>query len=167
MHFRFVALVVFGVSVTPAQAGEDGAVQFDAISLQRSGCYGACPEYSVTVHADGKVEYNGLRNVPSVGPRTSTISGADVQFLALAIERVPLSGFRRKYRNAADGCTELWTDNPTTTITLRQHGESTTVEYYQGCLGAPEFQRFLWLADTVDEVASVLHPLTVSEDAEP
>lgn len=29
------------------------------IQLERTGCYGTCPAYSVTIHGDGRVEYNG------------------------------------------------------------------------------------------------------------
>jgi hypothetical protein len=167
MRLRILAPVWFGLFASVAQADGEHVGRFESISLQRSGCYGTCPEYSVTVHFDGKVEYNGLKNVPHLGPKTSKINVADVQFLADAIDRLPLAGLRQVYRRSSDGCVELWTDNPTTTITLHRRGESRTVEYYEGCRGAPEFQRILWLAATIDEVAQVMHPLTISEKVEP
>ena len=166
MRLGSLAPVLLGLFMSAAQAGGVQVIPFQSISLQRSGCYGFCPEYSVTVHSNGKVEYNGLKNVPHVGVKESKVTVADVQFLANAIERIPIADFRQVYRRSSDGCLEVWSDNSTTTITLHRHGESRTVEYYEGCRGAPEFQRILWLAATIDEVAHVVHPLTLSEKAE-
>ena len=29
------------------------------IQLERTGCFGSCPAYSITMHGDGRVEYSG------------------------------------------------------------------------------------------------------------
>lgn len=33
------------------------------ITLQRTVCYGSCPEYKLTIFSDGRVLYEGIRNV--------------------------------------------------------------------------------------------------------
>ena len=38
-----------------------------AIQLERIGCYGTCPAYSITIHGDGRVEYTGNAHVKEMG----------------------------------------------------------------------------------------------------
>ena len=51
------------------------------ITLERSGCYGRCPVYQVTVRGDGSVEYEGLGNVFLKGKHKGSVSRD--QFLKL------------------------------------------------------------------------------------
>jgi len=44
-----------------------------AISLERTACFGRCPEYTVTISGTGQVVYEGLRNVRVVGRQEDTI----------------------------------------------------------------------------------------------
>jgi len=39
------------------------------VRLQRTRCYGICPAYKLTIHGDGKVEYEGLKYVKETGTR--------------------------------------------------------------------------------------------------
>jgi len=41
--------------------------QIESISLSRSGCYGKCPVYQVTINRDGSVEYKGDMFVDHIG----------------------------------------------------------------------------------------------------
>jgi len=38
------------------------------IQFERSSCYGNCPAYRLTIHGDGRIEYNGIRFVKQIGP---------------------------------------------------------------------------------------------------
>ena len=40
-----------------------------AIKLERTRCYGTCPAYVVTIHGDGRVEYDGKAHVKETGTR--------------------------------------------------------------------------------------------------
>jgi hypothetical protein len=40
---------------------------YDNITLQRTGCYGSCPVYTVTLHRGGKAEFNAEKNLPKLG----------------------------------------------------------------------------------------------------
>ena len=33
------------------------------VTLERSGCYGDCPAYTVAIHGDGKIEFHGNAHV--------------------------------------------------------------------------------------------------------
>ncbi len=39
------------------------------IGLERSPCFGECPVYTAVIHASGRVEYEGIMNVPRLGAR--------------------------------------------------------------------------------------------------
>ena len=41
------------------------------VTLERTSCFGFCPEYTVTIHGDGVVEWNGVANVAVIGSRTA------------------------------------------------------------------------------------------------
>ena len=43
------------------------------LALQRTRCRGKCPEYYLSVHGDGTVEYEGFRNVSLIGHHTGMI----------------------------------------------------------------------------------------------
>lgn len=148
-------LVLAGCMTQPAsQAGTNGEpvtdaapVAFDSIRLTRTPCFGKCPVYSVTVHADGRVEYHGQRWVASEGDHTGR---ADPQALAalqalLQEQRLPLLA---DYRPGKPACgTPVTTDMPGASITIQQTGKTRTLHYYQGCPNAPQ-----WLADLVTQI---------------
>ena len=46
----------------------------DFVELRRSSCYGTCPDYTLRIHADGKVRWEGRRFVQSIGENTATIA---------------------------------------------------------------------------------------------
>jgi len=43
--------------------------------LRRTGCFGACPQYSVSLYPDGRVEYEGAEFVASCGRRIGQVTG--------------------------------------------------------------------------------------------
>lgn len=64
------------------------------IGLERTGCFGTCPSYTVVIHADGSFVYTGERYVERLGEHTGTVPTwlldqvlryiADSGFMALA-----------------------------------------------------------------------------------
>jgi hypothetical protein len=63
------------------------------VQLERSGCYGSCPSYSVSVNQNGEVEFVGREFVKVIGTKKYTIPKEDAvalarDFLALNDERV-------------------------------------------------------------------------------
>ncbi len=136
-----------------AQAQEAAKPAFDEIELQRTACFGACPIYTVTVHGDGSVDYKGIRYVAEVGMRHSKISSDAVKFLSGAFERVPFMTLQDSYASKEDGCTELWTDNPSLIIRLKSSTKNKQIRYYAGCHGVKDIPAINWLAATIDIVA--------------
>ena len=63
-------------------AAQTGPVADDfSVTLERVGCLGSCPDYKVTILADGSVEYEGRAYVRVEGTRRSTIPASTVQKL--------------------------------------------------------------------------------------
>jgi hypothetical protein len=64
-----------------AVARTDASADDFSIILERTGCLGSCPDYTVTIHGDGTVLYEGRYDVRFVGTRKTTIPPSAVQKL--------------------------------------------------------------------------------------
>jgi hypothetical protein len=69
---RVLALILLFSSAVWAQ---------DTIKLERTGCFGACPVYTVEIKNDGTVTYEGRANVAVQGKKTASISKEKIQDL--------------------------------------------------------------------------------------
>jgi len=120
----------------------------DFVELERTQCFGACPVYTVRIHADGRVDWTG-RSVRNTGPTTSSIRVVDARAL---IEKFRTSGFWslcEKFGGHAE-------DAPTVVTTLGLGGHEKKVSNgYLG--GAPDFLNALELE--IDEVAGTYERL--------
>jgi len=47
----------------------DPDLKFDKIILETKGCYGNCPEFMLTIHNDGNVNFRGIRNAKYIGEK--------------------------------------------------------------------------------------------------
>ncbi|HYD89352.1 MAG TPA: DUF6438 domain-containing protein [Vitreimonas sp.] len=129
----FAAIVL--VACAPVEApAEERPME---ITLQRTVCFGFCPEYTVSISDDGQVRYEGRRFVNVVGERTSTIPVADVERLLQRFDEVGFDQLRDEYRGQM-------TDLPTTTITLTRNGRTKRLVDYGGTsVGMPRAVRDL------------------------
>jgi hypothetical protein len=114
-------------------------------SLDRSICFGACPDYAVTVRGDGSVRYVGRNFVLERGERTGRADPADVARLRAMIRQAGFFALRDEYRARA-------TDLPTSTVAVEDEGRVKTVIDYGGDLvGMPAAVR--QIQDEIDRVA--------------
>lgn len=114
-----------------AADAERRALPFTAVSLARTGCFGTCPVYTVTIRNDGTATYMGERGVPRVGKFTGQIAVAAFGQLSLMVERAGFMDLDERY--AAP-----WTDDETiiTTVTPRIGSPKSVLNY--GRFGPPE-----------------------------
>src|SRR6187402_3273520 len=63
-------------------------------TLERTGCYGECPVYRLTVNSDGTVVYVGTRYVKVLGRQVYKISEAQLSELQAAFEHANFSQMR-------------------------------------------------------------------------
>ncbi|MBL8544399.1 MAG: hypothetical protein JNJ63_11390 [Hyphomonadaceae bacterium] len=95
------------------------------ITLQRTPCFGFCPDYTVTITGEGDVRYVGRRFVNVVGERHASIPRADVERLLQRFDAIGFDRLRDEYRAQV-------TDLPTNTITLTRNGRTKRVVDYGG-----------------------------------
>ena len=114
------------------------------VSLNRTGCFGKCPIYQVTVYASGRVEYAGKGHVCELGPRTALI---DSRLAAKLISDLKTAGyFEIDWKPGP-----LRTDFPTILTRLSTAGNTRTISDDHGDEGVPRVLRRF--EDTIDEVA--------------
>ena len=134
-HAMLGSLVLWlGACAMRANAGSETMPE-TSITLERTACFGNCPAYSVTVTADGKVNFTGHAYV-----QTTQASGqaTPAQLAAIhdALARADFAAMRTSYVSRNDGCEMVMTDQPGIKITVADASGSRSVDFYLGCTGA-------------------------------
>ena len=102
----------------------------DAVTLNRSQCFGSCPAYEVSIRGSGQIEFKGGAFVCR---RHVTATLADLAALARLVRGLELVRFG-SMPNYEDRDA---TDQETVTITLLRDGRAHTVRHYYGDTKAP------------------------------
>jgi hypothetical protein len=105
------------------------------------------PLYTLTIHANGDVEYFGHENVSARGRRMGRVSEADVSALLRRFERADFL-LRR------ETCEQLATDSKGMILTLEMRGRSKVVGFFQAC-DPNEVGDLLEIADAMNDAANV------------
>jgi ankyrin repeat protein len=95
------------------------------IELERTGCFGSCPAYSVEISGNGSVVYNGKAFVTFTGRHTGFTSPQAVIDLVKQFEKADFYSLNDTYRTGV-------TDNPTQTVSISIDGKSKQVVDYVG-----------------------------------
>lgn len=103
------------------------------ITLERSVCFGSCPDYKLTISGDGTVVFEGREFVKTKGTIKSKISPEKVRQIIKEFENADYFSLKDKYQTEADGCPETWTDNPTAITSITINGKSKSIIHYYGC----------------------------------
>ena len=127
-------------SVPPAESGPV------TIALERTPCFGFCPDYTVSIDGAGAVTYNGQRFVAVTGEQHGQVSPGDVQALLRAFDEVQFQSLRDEYRAQV-------TDLPSAIVTLTRNGHTKRVVDYAGTsVGMPAAVRDI--EQQIDRVAN-------------
>jgi ankyrin repeat protein len=112
--------------------------------LERSGCYGPCPDYAVEVHGDGEIVYEGRCNVVVDGRHLWRAAPADVAALLGQVRAADFWSLKARYAASI-------TDNATYRLSVTIGGRTKTLEDYVGlAVGMPKSVRAL--EDAVDHI---------------
>lgn len=68
-------------STKKAITSTKSAVNITSLTMRRSGCYGKCPEYSITINSNGMAKYTGGRNAELQGVFEKNIGAENAQKL--------------------------------------------------------------------------------------
>lgn len=113
-------------------------LHFTKVTLRRSGCpRGRCPRYEVVVHGDGRVWYDGWRDVAVHGQRRGTADPAALTKLRTLLARNELYWMANRYVPMRDHCRHWAPDGAMSVIDLRSATLDKHIVHYSGCYGAP------------------------------
>jgi hypothetical protein len=122
----------------------------EAISLERTPCFGQCPVYRITVTAGGAVTYEGRANVRRIGTATADVSPDSVSTLLREMERAGYFTFSDRYAASEPTCRRYTTDSPSAISSATFRGRTKRVEHDYGCGGVP--RALTVLEQRIDEV---------------
>ena len=137
-----VILITAGCARTQTPIPDD--LDDVVITLERTVCFGVCPEYKLTVYGNGTVVYEGRRFVRVEGKRTAAIGEDKVRQLLSEFESIDYFSLEDSYEE------HMATDMPAAFTSLTVNGKTKAVRHYHGDLGAPE--ELTELEDRIDEV---------------
>ena len=132
-------------------AMSDADLKTVTIQLERIGCFGTCPAYSVTIHGDGQVAYSGKSHVKETGMHEGRIGMDKIKALTSEFAKNKFWGLAEDYSEAT--CSgRVCTDMATAITELTVKGVTHRVKHYYGCGSAPKSLFFLEAA--IDESAN-------------
>jgi Domain of unknown function (DUF6438) len=125
------------------------------ITLERTGCFGFCPNYKLTITADGAVVFEGGRFVKQEGATIkSAISQDRLKQLMAEFDRVKFFSLEDDYLDDPRVCAENWTDHPSAFTSIRINGKSKTIKHYHGCKGPKVPKELTELENKIDEIVN-------------
>lgn len=133
--------LVIGFAILSGPIPPPASIANAEITLDRTACFGSCPDYSLTIYGNGTVIYEGRNFVAVTGKQSATIPEQDVRNLVGYFYDINYFSLRDEY-------TAQVTDLPTTTTSIKIDGRfKQVIDYY----GAPE--ELTLLEAKIDEVA--------------
>ena len=124
-----------GACAMQADAMSQPPMHATSVTLQRSTCYGNCPSYTVTVTADGQINFVGHAHVQA-GIGSGHATPAQLANIYAAVKQAGLRSMRDSYIGSDDGCEMVMSDQAGVKITVVDAEGSKTVDFYNGCTGA-------------------------------
>jgi hypothetical protein len=132
------------------------SAQFDEFSIERSGCFGSCPSYTVKVTADGTATYEGEEWVKEFGKRRKRLGPAQMAQIRQAIAEIDFFNLRDSYASRRDGCAMVATDSALVVLVVKARDVTKTVNHYHGCAAAdgrgPYPRRLTDFEDRIDRI---------------
>lgn len=137
-----IALVALFSAFSIPSGSFHGNIHDVVITLERTRCFGACPDYIVTVYGNGTVLYEGRDFVKVKGVQVAQIQERGVKSLVDAFYKAGFFSMRDRYE-------ELVSDLPSQTTSITIDGTTAKTVYRYGF--QPE--RLVALEDEIDRVA--------------
>lgn len=107
------------------------------VRLSRSGCYGPCPSYTVTIHGDGRIDYVGRSHVFISGAQQGQAEATSLAALRTRLRAADFSPLANRYRHGSPACGLWTTDMPTVIVEVFSDGRRQRAEHDYGCAAAP------------------------------
>ena len=105
-----------------------------SLSMKRSGCYGRCPIYDLTVQPDGKVLFEGKFWTKITGKAEDKLTEEQLKLLTVEIEKADFFSLNDDYGFKSKNCPNIATDNAGVNLYIKLNGKEKTINHYLGCL---------------------------------
>ena len=110
------------------------SLPFERIELQRTGCFGTCPIFTVTLFRNGNARYHGEGFVSNIGGFSGSIDPFSFGRLCYLLERLDFTGLDRVY-SAPWTCDEtvylrVWRAGEVQPIVIRDYGDYGPIELW-------------------------------------
>ena len=130
----------------------DGPVDGFSVRLERTGCFGSCPDYAVSLKGDGAVSFQATAYSDVVGKHSWRIDPAAVSALIDTARQTNIWSARDAYSAAV-------TDLPAYTLRVTIGGQTKTIRDYGGAMvGMPSaVSRFMDAVDTTAGTGDYIH----------
>lgn len=119
------------------------------ISIERTACYGACPQFTITATAAGSVEWLGVKDVHMLGVDYRVVDPAAL--IEIYAELASLDWLAIPQWSSRDDDDECSTDQPSTIVTLGRGNIARALYHYHGC-GGEELTRMRLLEERLLEL---------------
>jgi hypothetical protein len=134
----FISLTLYGSEGIAQSISLDGAIPNNLeISLQRTGCLGSCPVYSLNIKANGDVTFIGA-NTRVKGETASKISQEKIKLIIAEFERANFFKVDNNYTYTGSNCGSFMDDFPSEIITIKFLNLSKKVIHNFGCISSKE-----------------------------
>jgi hypothetical protein len=131
MRIVFIAIAAAALSGCVTAAAEDPARSLQSISYETGPCFGACPTYKVTVHADGRGVFEG-RRFTTEGAQPFQLSPTEFRDFAARLK--PLRPASGAVRYDSSRCERVATDMPSVDVEWTETGGAAQqLHFYFGC----------------------------------
>lgn len=109
-------------------------------SIKRTACFGKCPVYQVQFFADGRIVYEGKRNVDFIGWYEGRISNEKVAEILKQAKQIGYFNLSNKYPNSGPEIVDL---PSTVTFIKMDEQEKTVVDRHDSPLHLQRFERYM------------------------
>jgi uncharacterized protein DUF6438 len=106
---------------------------FDEVTLERTVCFGQCPQYKIAIRSDRTVQYEGIEHVKIKGKANTRITPEQVEKLIAAANAVNYFGLRDSYQTREDGCPFVGSDMPYAITSIKIGNRKKMITHYGGC----------------------------------
>ena len=91
--FLFVCLTLLSCSINKKNIIDKTPL----VTMSRTGCYGTCPQYKISIYSDGLIMYNGTRFVKRLGCFKSKITSSQIDFIKSELRKISFFDLDSEY----------------------------------------------------------------------
>ena len=140
-------LAVTDTTLGPADAARTVPGDFE-LKLRRRGCFGTCPIFAVTAHADGRLEYRGENYVRISGKVEDRVEQNRIKLVLAALDKFERTS-PAEHPARGRGCNVHTFDNENVRVEVRRGGKTLQYDSEELCPTAASFTEIFALADRI------------------